>query len=145
MERLYRVGEFAERTGVSIRTLHHYDQIGLLQQVLTLRYLGFSLKQIAELLAAPDFNLVASMWRQRLALRERISTLERIVEALGELVDRRLASGDWDWERLAQASAAVQEGLEQKGAPDVQNYITPELQKQFEKLGRQVPAAEREA
>ena len=29
MERLYRVGEFTALTGVSIRTLHHYDQIDL--------------------------------------------------------------------------------------------------------------------
>ena len=31
MERLYRVGEVAALTGVSIRTLHHYDRIGLLR------------------------------------------------------------------------------------------------------------------
>src|SRR5688572_24144022 len=107
MERLYRVGEFAALTGVSIRTLHHYDQIDLvhpsgysegghrlysendllrLQQVLTLRYLGFSLKQTGELLDRPDFDLVASMRIQSCALRDRISELERIEAALGELV-----------------------------------------------------------
>src|SRR5918992_700675 len=122
MGRLYRVGELAEVTGVSIRTLHHYDQIGLLrpsdhseggyrlyseedllrlQQVLTLRYLGFSLKQIRELLDRPDFDLVASMRIQSGALRDRISELERIEAALGELVDRRLATGHWAWDLVA--------------------------------------------
>ena len=93
MRRSYRVGEFAALTGVSIRTLHHYDEIGLLpptghsegghrlyaeddllrlQQVLTLRYLGFSLKQIGGLLDRPDFDLVASLQVQRLALRTRV-------------------------------------------------------------------------
>jgi DNA-binding transcriptional MerR regulator len=166
MGRLYRVGEFAALTGVSIRTLHHYDEVGLLrpsahseagyrlyseedllclQQVLTLRYLGFSLKQIATLVAQPDFDLVASMWRQRMALRERISELERIAGLLGELVDRRLASGEWDWNLVVQTSATVQQGLEQKGASDVQNYITPELMKQFEELGQKVTPEERQA
>ena len=71
VEQRYRVAQFAALTGVSIRTLHHYDSIGLLsptdrseaghrlysaedlltlQQILTLRYLGFELRQIGELL-----------------------------------------------------------------------------------------------
>lgn len=69
-ERL-RVGEVAQRSGVSIRTLHHDDRLGLvrphgysegghrlyapedmlrLQQVLLLRYLGFPLRRIRDLL-----------------------------------------------------------------------------------------------
>lgn len=82
MARIYRVGEVSDMTGVSIRTLHHYDRIGLLkpsrhtegrhrlysdadllslQQILTLRYLGFPLRRIGELLERPDFDLVASL------------------------------------------------------------------------------------
>jgi DNA-binding transcriptional MerR regulator len=70
---LWKIGELAKRTGVSIRTLHHYDEIGLLspshrtesghrlygreevvrlQQVLSLRQSGFSLEQIREMLAS---------------------------------------------------------------------------------------------
>src|SRR4051794_34061760 len=94
MERLYRVGEVATLTRVSVRTLHHYDQIGLLrpsgysegghrlysqhdllclQQILTLRYLGFSLRQIKDVLEQPDFDLAASILVQRGVLRERIA------------------------------------------------------------------------
>ncbi len=165
MARLYRVGEFAALTGVSIRTLHHYDQIGLLrpaahseagyrlysdadllclQQILTLRYLGFPLRQIGKLLGQPDFNLVASMGIQRGALRDRIAELERIEAALAELLERRLASGRWDWDLVVRASAAVQDGLAQKGAT-MQNYYTPEQMKEWEALGQEVPAAERQA
>ena len=67
----YRIGELAKRTGVSVRTLHHYDRMGLvqpsarseagyrlyapedllrLQQVLTLRYFGFKLDEIHTML-----------------------------------------------------------------------------------------------
>src|SRR3712207_5681576 len=134
MGRLYRVGEVASLTGVSIRTLHHYDRIGLLrptahseagyrlyaegdllrlQQVLTLRYLGLPLKRIGELLGRPDFDLVASLRIQRGALRDRIAELERIDAALGALVERRIETGRWAWEVVIEASATVQHGLAQ--------------------------------
>src|ERR671915_429802 len=129
MRRSYRVGEFAALTGVSIRTLHHYDEIGLLhptgysegghrlyaeddllrlQQILTLRYLGFSLRQIEEILDRPDFDLVASLRVQRLALKDRISELERIEAALRGLLAHRLETGHWAWDLVAGTSAAVQ-------------------------------------
>ena len=68
----YSVGEVARLTGVTVRTLHHYDEIGLLspsgrtaagyrryaesdlarlQQILTYRELGFPLEEIGEILA----------------------------------------------------------------------------------------------
>src|SRR6516165_7425563 len=71
-----KIGELARRTGLTVRTLHHYDAIGLLhpslhteaghrlytaddiarlQQVLSLRQLGFSLDQVRECLDQPDF------------------------------------------------------------------------------------------
>ena len=165
MARRYRVGEVAALTGVSIRTLHHYDRIGLLrpsahseagyrlyaepdllrlQQILTLRYLGFALRQIGELLDRPDFDLVASLRIQRGALRDRISDLERVDAALGELLDRRLTTGRWSWELVAQAAAAVQDGLSQKGA-DMDARYTPEQMKQFAELAKEVSPEERQA
>src|SRR5260370_5665552 len=91
-ERRYRVGEFATLTGVSIRTLHHYDQLGLLrpaehseagyrlysardllrlQQILALRYLGFALKHIGSLLDPPNFGPGASSYCQQAAVHQR--------------------------------------------------------------------------
>src|SRR3569833_4723837 len=72
-----KVGELARRTGLSVRTLHYYDEIGLLQpskltgsrhrvygpselvrlqQIKSLRQLGFSLDEIRECLDAPEFS-----------------------------------------------------------------------------------------
>jgi MerR family transcriptional regulator, thiopeptide resistance regulator len=165
MRRTYRVGEFAALTGVSVRTLHHYDAIGLLrpngysegrhrlyaeddllrlQQILTLRYLGFSLRQIGDLLDRPDFDLVASLRVQRLALRDRISELERIEAALCGLLEHRLAAGRWDWNLVAGASASVQDSLAHRSEAmeKMQQYYTPEEMKQFEELGRRLPPEE---
>jgi len=160
--RSYRVGEVATLTRVSIRTLHHYDRIGLLrpsafseagyrlygeedllrlQQILTLRYLGFPLKRIDELLARPDFDLVAAMRAHRLVLRDRIGELERIDGTLGELVRRREATGDWDWDLVTQVSAEVGRGLAQR-EETMEAYYTPEQMKQFEEVRQSVPAEE---
>ena len=165
MGRLYRVGEVASLTGTSIRTLHHYDRIGLLrptahseagyrlyaeedllrlQQVLTLRYLGFPLKRIGELLDRPDFDLVASLRIQRRALRDRIVELERIDAALGALVERRVETGRWAWELVIKASATVQHGLAQ-GVEQMAASYTPEQMKQFAELGRSIPRDEIDA
>ena len=79
--RTWKVGELAERTGLTVRTLHHYDSLGLLkpsgrsesthgsghrlytaadvarlQQILSLKHLGFGLEQIREYLERPDFD-----------------------------------------------------------------------------------------
>src|SRR5580692_6011944 len=77
----WKVGELAERTGLTIRTLHHYDAIGLLSpsgrtesahgsghrlytaadvarphQILCLKQLGFTLEQIGEYLNRADYD-----------------------------------------------------------------------------------------
>lgn len=167
MAHRFRVGEVAKLTGVSVRTLHHYDRIGLLvpsarsaagyrlyaevellrlQQILTLRYLGFALRQIGGILDRPDFDLVASLRIQRGAVRDRISDLERVEAVLAEALDRRLATGEWSWELVLAAAAAVQHGLAQavKGA-DMSDYYTPEQMKQFEQVATQVSPEERQA
>jgi len=79
MENSWKVGELASLTGLTVRTLHHYDEINLLkpsaysssghrlygeedimrlQQILSLRELGFSLEEIKNCLQNPDFSPV---------------------------------------------------------------------------------------
>jgi DNA-binding transcriptional MerR regulator len=161
MASTYRVGEFAALSGVSVRTLHHYDQLGLLrpstrtesghrlytewdmlylQQVLTLRYLGFSLEQIGHLLQRPDFDLVKSLQEQRDVLRERIAELEVMSTVLDRLLAQRQGAGEWNWSLVSQASTAASQALAQKGTRMDQEQMT----KRFEELGAQLRPGERE-
>jgi DNA-binding transcriptional MerR regulator len=163
--RSYRVGEVAALAHVSVRTLHHYDRIGLLrpalhstggyrmygepellrlQQILTLRYLGFPLKRIGELLDRDDFDLVASLRVQGQALNDRIAELERISAAIGELVDQRQATGKWNWQLVIEASRAVGAGLT-RGENMMDAYYTPEQMKRFEEARQSTPPEEIDA
>src|SRR5688500_6165869 len=146
MGRSYRIGELATLTRVSVRTLHHYDRIGLLrpalhsaggyrmygaaellrlQQILTLRYLGFPLKRIGELLDRDDFTLVASLRVQRQVLHDRIAELERVSAAIGELVEQRRATGAWSWRLVNAASTAERAGVS-RGEVEMMGSCTTE-------------------
>lgn len=107
--RRLKVGELAKRTRLSVRTLHHYDEIGLLspsertpsghrlygpreiarlQQILSLRQLGWSLDEIAGCLARPDFTPERVIALHVTRLRGQIQSLERLVERLERLAVR---------------------------------------------------------
>lgn len=158
----FQVGEVARLTGVSVRTLHHYDRIGLLQpqqrtaagyrlygeqdllrlqQILTLRYLGFPLKRIGELLDRPDFDLVTSLRAQERVLRERVAELDRIATVLGDLVAAYRRDGSWNWDLVIHASEAVATGLAQQ-EQSMSDLFTPEQLRQFEELAERTPAEE---
>ena len=159
MTRAYHIGELAALTGVSVRTLRHYDQIGLLrpsgytdsgyrlyqegdllrlQQVLTLRYLGFPLREIGELLAQPELDQVEMLRSQRSALLARIASLQRVEQSMARLLEHRLVTGQWEWELVADTSANTQHELERGG-----HHMTPEERKRlFEQLGKEVTPEE---
>ncbi len=99
----YSVGQVAGLAGVTIRTLHHYDEIGLLspsgrsavgyriyeetdlerlQRILFYRELGFALEEIATIVDDPRTDVVGHLRRQRELLTERIKRLRAMVEVI---------------------------------------------------------------
>src|SRR5215203_5691384 len=106
----YTVGRVAELSGVTIRTLHHYDEIGLLspggrsaagyriyedsdierlQRVLFYRELGFALEEIATIVDDPRTDALGHLRRQRGLLTERIGHLSAMVEAIDYEMEAR--------------------------------------------------------
>jgi MerR family transcriptional regulator, thiopeptide resistance regulator len=157
-QRKYRVGQFAKASGVSIRTLHHYDRLGLvkaagrddagyryytqrelltLQQVLTLRYLGFSLGMIAELMRAPSYDVEASLRAQRRVLQERRDEIASVTSSLDRMLRDFETTGEWDWQLVAEASQAL------AGKEKTMDQAT--MMKRFAELGAQLAPGERES
>ncbi len=108
----WTVGELARKAGVTVRTLHHYDQMGLLspsdyteagyrlygqqalmqlQQILTLKALGLPLEDIHRILVDPGFELGHCLRQQKQALQARLKELTQAVETI-EAVEAQLAA-----------------------------------------------------
>ena len=99
-----RIKEFAAFTGVSVRTLHYYDEIGLLvpacvdrstgyryydgnsllrmQEILFYRELDFSLKSIGEILSSPDYDRKKALKEQKHLLMLKKERLEGLISAI---------------------------------------------------------------
>lgn len=103
----WTVGEAAKVAKVSVRTLHHYDEVGLLapsgrseagyrlytvedlerlQQVMIFRELGFTLPEIREIVLDPDFDRTEALRAQRNLLAEKVRRTKAAIEA----IDKRL-------------------------------------------------------
>ena len=99
-----QIKEFADFTGVSVRTLHYYDEIGLMkpawvdpitgyryydeqsllrmQEILFYRELDFSLKSIGDMLSSPDYDRQRALEDQKKLLTLKKERLERLILAI---------------------------------------------------------------
>jgi DNA-binding transcriptional MerR regulator len=105
---LYTVKQVSTLAGVSVRTLHYYDEIGLLkpsriaangyryyddnallrlQQVLFYREIGLELIQISEILNRPDFDLVKALDSHRAALEDKITRLHSLIDTVDSTIN----------------------------------------------------------
>ena len=127
------VKEFAELTGVSVRTLHYYDEINLLkpaeidenngyrfydrtalermQEILFYRELDFPLKSICEILSSPDYDKQKALSEQKKLLILKKERLERIISAIdnaeeSEAIMKALNNNDYEAARKQYESEA---------------------------------------
>jgi DNA-binding transcriptional MerR regulator len=142
----YRVKEFADLTGVTVRTLQYYDKIGLLkpsaytknkhrlyqvgdllrlQQILTFKHIGYGLAEIRQMVNSPEFDAVSSLKGQRSAICDRITQLEKIVKSIDCTIEA-LESHDvqqLDWRLVRNVIAGVLASDRWNWASE---YYTPE-------------------
>lgn len=105
----YSVKKLSELAGVSVRTLHLYDEIGLLkpcirteagyrlygekellrlQQILFYKELDFPLQEIASILDDPEFDLIRALESHKLALRERSNKLSSMLITIDKTITK---------------------------------------------------------
>jgi DNA-binding transcriptional MerR regulator len=147
-EPTWKVGELAARTGLTVRTLHHYDAIGLLSptgrtgpahgsghrlytaadlarlhQILCLKQLGFGLEQVKEFLTRPDYDPREVVRLHLESVRKRAAELAELgdrLRGLSEVLDRE---GEASPETFLQTIEAM---------TMIEKYYTPEQLKQLE-------------
>jgi MerR family transcriptional regulator, thiopeptide resistance regulator len=148
----WKVGELARRTGLSVRTLHHYDEIGLLvpshrteaghrlytvadvarlQQIKSLRQLGFSLDEVRACLDRTDFSPLTLIEMHLVRLREQIELQRKLCERL-EKIAAHLRSAE---------EVSVEEFIQTiEGMNMFEKHYTPEQMEWFKERAQQVGA-----
>ncbi|HVT59712.1 MAG TPA: MerR family transcriptional regulator [Thermoanaerobaculia bacterium] len=146
----WRVGELARQTGLSVRTLHYYDEIGLLrpsrhtaaghrlyeaadiarlQQIKSLRFLGLSLDEIRDTLRSPGMPQRRVIELHIARLKEQIALQQKLCWRL-ELIAAQLDSA---------AGIAVDELTRTiEEITMFEKYYTPEQLQEIKERGRQV-------
>lgn len=103
----YTIKQLADLAGISVRTLHYYDEVGLLkprsytenryrqygekellrlQQILFFRELDFSLEQIKEIISKPDFDVLQALRQHRKLLLDKIGRLNSLVNTVDKTI-----------------------------------------------------------
>lgn len=121
MSKLYGINEVCKLTSVSVRTLHYYDEINLLkpshrtqkghrlysetdlaclQQIVTLKYMGFSLLQIKKYLQDDKFNIFESFKMQAKALAEEVVRIKKVSNLLHYLLNQHELKKVIDWKTV---------------------------------------------
>src|SRR5262245_27048404 len=130
MATTFRVKEFADLAGVTVRTLQYYDRMGLLkpsgyknhnhriyqvndllrlQQILTFKYLGYELEDVRRLMDSPEYDLVNALKIQRDAISERVVRLQKVVRSIDRAMEAvsKLDTADLDWKLVREIIAGI--------------------------------------
>ncbi len=103
----YTVKQLSDLARVSVRTLHYYDEVGLLkpetvgangyryyeegsllmlQQILFYRELGFELSRIKDILSRPDFEVQSALESHRKSLQGRVERLNQLIATVDDTI-----------------------------------------------------------
>ncbi len=165
MEPTYRTKEFAALAGLTVRTLHHYDRLGVLQpertavgyrvystshlarleQILALRFVGIPLREIAAVLAAEHRDLAEVLAAQQQLLRARRQQIDRALTAIAN-AESALRSGHSSLELFAQILKEVH--VDEQGtqhAEFLDRYYSEDAQATLADKRKSFSAADQEA
>ena len=156
-EKLFKAREFARLTGVTVRALHHYDRLGLLkpsrhsrsgyrlyreadiaslEQIVALKFIGFSLKQIKDILKDGGGDLSHTLRRQREAIEEKRKRLQLAVKAIQRAEHVIAAQGQPGWEVFAKIIEVINM---QANMDWTKKYYSGEAQREIEKRAATIP------
>ena len=130
------VGQLAALTGLSVRTLHHYEEIGLLvpgersesgyrqygdaelerlQEILGWRALGFALNEIKTLLDDPDHDRLQALRDQRELVQHDLARMRTLAAALDRAIDAHATDSRQQEEQMFEGFEYADEARERWG------------------------------
>ena len=141
---MYTVKQIAKLAGVSIRTLHYYDELGLLkpesvgangyryygdtallklQQILFYRELDLSLEEIKTILISPKFDVLKALHSHKEALQGRVERLGRLIQTVDNTIQQLKGSGTMNAKGLFEGFS---EEEQEKYAQEAEQMYDPE-------------------
>jgi DNA-binding transcriptional MerR regulator len=154
---MYQANEFARVAGVTVRTLHHYDRIGLLkpsgytsagfrlyrnedlvrlQQIVTLKFIGFPLMRIKDLLNRNSFDLATALSQQQEIITEKRRQLDLAIKAIEKAQSLLAANNEPDWEAFKQIIEVINM---QNNMDWTKKYYTEEAKEKIEERALAIP------
>jgi DNA-binding transcriptional MerR regulator len=157
-KRLRQAKQFAKEAGVTVRTLHLYDRLGLLEpakrtesgyrlygepelerleQIMALRFVGFRLEHIKELLQGPKWPLVVALAMQREIVAQQRRKLDKAMQAIDEAVSTLSADAGADrWKMLCTIIEAFKMEDDYNWT---KNYYNEAAQSKLEEMRKNTP------
>ncbi len=151
-EKLFQAREFAKLSGVTVRALHHYDRLGLLkpsrhtragyrlysesdvarlEQIVALKFIGLSLKQIKE-------DLASTLQQQRQAIEEKRNRLDLAIKAIQRAENVVAANNQPDWGTFVKIIEVINM---QNDMDWSKKYYSEEAQQEIAKRAATIPSA----
>jgi len=156
MKDQYLIKEFALLTRTTVRTLHHYDQVGLLrpsgrrpngyrvytqadllrlEQIVALKFLGLSLQEIKRILESPALTLKRSLKVQAGIIAEEVRRLEGAGRALRQVFGQLEKGKKVNFNRVITIIKEIQMD-EEKKKNWAERFFTPEEMAEFKEVGK---------
>jgi DNA-binding transcriptional MerR regulator len=158
----YTVKQLSKLAGVSVRTLHYYDEIELLkpdairtngyreygdeavlklQQIMFYRELDLSLEEIKAVVSRPDFDAVAALEKHRISLQGQARRLERLIRTVENTILYMKGVKEMSQKQLFEAFS---EDEQEKYAREAEKIYDPAIVKESNRKFKSVSAAEKQ-
>jgi DNA-binding transcriptional MerR regulator len=159
---VYSVKQLAKLAGVSVRTLHYYDEIGLLkpssvggngyryyeeeallklQQILFYRELELTLDEVKTVVGRPDFDVISALQSHREALQGRVKRLKRLLQTVDKTIDHLKGNETMSAKGLFEGFS---EEEQEKYAKEAEQMYDPETVRASNRKWKATPPAQKE-
>ncbi len=160
---MYTVKQLSKLAGITPRTLHHYDEIGLLkpsrvgengyryygdesvlrlQQILFYRELGLPLEDIKKIMGRRDFDVIGALYSHREALQKQVTRLNRLIHTVDNTINHLKGN-------IIMSEKGLFEGFseerQEQYAAEAEKMYDPETVRESNRKWKSYSAAKKEA